>query len=293
MRCSRRSCAGHARRARARALARRDHHGRGLRTGRARTRSWRATYLPNNHELFSLLAWATTTVAGESEIALRVWSVVPFLAGVALVTAWLHVRVGALSGVLFLFLATGSPLLLDITPTARGYGLAFLAMSIVVVAALEADRSGRSCLDRRTRRGRSRRHVDAAELRDRVLRDRGGAAVRPELRGESSSGSAAAALALVAWYAPHLGSVFANSGRATASRSTWPVSSPHRSTTSCCRRCSGTTASSPPTASGLGPGRRAGDRRDGVEPTARSQTVRRPFSLRACSRRCSRSGTCI
>ena len=84
-----------------------------------------------NHELFTLLGWATSSVVGESELALRLWSVVPFVAGVALVTVWLHRRFGALSGLLFLFLATVSPLLLDITRQARGYGLAFLAMSVV------------------------------------------------------------------------------------------------------------------------------------------------------------------
>ena len=99
------------------------------------------SYELNNHELFSLLAWATSEVVGESEAALRLWSVLPFLAGVALVTAWLHRRVAHLAGVFFLFLCTGSPLLLDITPQARGYGLAFCAMSVVVVAALESDRS--------------------------------------------------------------------------------------------------------------------------------------------------------
>ena len=49
---------------------------------------------------------------------------------------------GALSGT-FLLLATASPLLLDISRMARGYGLAFLAMSVLVVAALEAESTGR------------------------------------------------------------------------------------------------------------------------------------------------------
>jgi hypothetical protein len=101
-------------------------------------------YIPNNHELFSILGWATSSLVGESEIALRLWSVLPFLAGVALVTAWLHVRVTPLSGVLFLFLATVSPLLLDLSRQARGYGLAFFAMSVLVVAALETGRTGRT-----------------------------------------------------------------------------------------------------------------------------------------------------
>ena len=95
-----------------------------------------------NHQLMVLLSWVATTVAGESEIALRLLSAVPFIAGAALVTAWLHGRVGPLSGMLFLFLATVSPLLLDITRQARGYGLAFLAMSVLVIAALEASRTG-------------------------------------------------------------------------------------------------------------------------------------------------------
>ena len=99
-----------------------------------------------NHELMALLSWDVSSVVGESEVGLRLLSVMPFLAGVVLVTAWLHVRLGALSGVLFLFLATVSPLLLDITRQARGYGLAFLAMSVVVVAALEALQTGRAWL---------------------------------------------------------------------------------------------------------------------------------------------------
>ena len=95
-----------------------------------------------SHELMAIVAWATSSIAGESETAFRLWSVVPFVAGVTVVTAWLHSRVDALTGLLFLFLATVSPLLLDITRQARGYGLAFLAMSILVVAALEAVRDG-------------------------------------------------------------------------------------------------------------------------------------------------------
>jgi hypothetical protein len=97
-----------------------------------------------SHELYSLLAWCASTVFGESEVVLRLLSSVPFVVGVVLVTAWLHARLSPLSGLLYLFFATVSPLLLDITRQARGYGLAFLAMSVVVVAALEANRTGRA-----------------------------------------------------------------------------------------------------------------------------------------------------
>ncbi|HXF97661.1 MAG TPA: hypothetical protein VNJ46_03495 [Gaiellaceae bacterium] len=100
-------------------------------------------YIPNNHQLFSLLAWATTALAGESEALLRLWSVLPFLLGVVLVTGWLHRRVGPLSGLAFLYLVALSPLLLDISRQARGYGLAVLAMSCLVVVALELERGER------------------------------------------------------------------------------------------------------------------------------------------------------
>ena len=97
-----------------------------------------------SHEFFSLLAWAATSLIGDSETVVRLCSAVPFIIGVVLVTAWLHIRVGAPSGVLFMFLAAGSPLLLDVTRQARGYGLGFLAMSVLLVTALEADRSIRT-----------------------------------------------------------------------------------------------------------------------------------------------------
>ena len=96
-------------------------------------------YIPNNHELFSLLGWLTHEAGARSEMALRLWSVLPFILGVAVVTLWLHRRIGALEGLVFLFLATASPLLLDISRMARGYGLVFLAMSVLVVSALEAE----------------------------------------------------------------------------------------------------------------------------------------------------------
>ena len=97
-----------------------------------------------SHELYGVLDWATASVVGESVVAFRLWSAVPFVLGVALVTTWLHRRHDPLAGLLFLFLATVSPLLLDISRQARGYGLAFLAMAVVIVAALEAQRAGRT-----------------------------------------------------------------------------------------------------------------------------------------------------
>ena len=62
-----------------------------------------------NHQLFSVLAWATISVGGESEYLTRLWSVVPFVVGAVVVTGWLHVRVGAPSGILFLFMRRARP----------------------------------------------------------------------------------------------------------------------------------------------------------------------------------------
>ena len=160
-----------------------------------------------SHELYGILAWLTSSTVGESEVALRLLSVVPFLAGVALVTVWLHRRSGAVAGVLFLLLATVSPLLLDITRQARGYGLAFLAMSVLVVAALEAERSGRTwaivalcaagLVGTATlpQFGIAFLATGAVLLTEQVLRRR------------IAFGLAVTTVLLVAWYAPHLGQV--------------------------------------------------------------------------------------
>ena len=160
-----------------------------------------------SHELFGVLAWATTSVFGESEFGIRLWSAVPFVLGVAIVTVWLHRRLGFLSGVLFLFLATLSPLLLDITRQARGYGLAFLAMSVVIVAALEANRAGRTwsvvafCV--------------AGVLGTWTLPQLGIAFLATgvvlltdrDLRRRAALGLGASIVAIGAWFAPHLGEV--------------------------------------------------------------------------------------
>lgn len=95
-----------------------------------------------SHELVGILVWATTSIFGESEITLRLRSVISFLAGVLVVTAWLHRRLGAAAGMTFLFLATCSPLVLDTSRQARGYGLAFLAMAVMLLGAIEAHRTG-------------------------------------------------------------------------------------------------------------------------------------------------------
>jgi hypothetical protein len=162
-----------------------------------------------SHEFYGVLAWAVTGLVGESEEALRLLSVGPFLAGVAIVAWWLHRRVDPLSGLLYVFLATVSPLLLDISRQARGYGIAFFAMSIVIVAALEAKGTRRNvaigamCLAgvlgtwTLPQLGIAFFGTVLVLLSDRDLR-------KPTLVGLAVSG-----LAVIAWYAPHVGQVHA------------------------------------------------------------------------------------
>ena len=160
-----------------------------------------------SHELMALLAWATSSLVGESEIAFRLLSAVPFVIGVVIVVAWLHARVDPISGVLFLFLATVSPVLLDITRQARGYGLAFLAMSVLVVAALEASRTKRTwavvvaCAAGVVGTWTLPQLGIAFVATGAVL-----LAVR-ELRRRTLVGLCVSVGAIIAWYAPHLGEV--------------------------------------------------------------------------------------
>jgi hypothetical protein len=160
-------------------------------------------YVPNNHELFNLLGWATSSLVGESEITLRLLSVLPFLIGVGVVTAWLHVRIEPLSAVLFLFLATVSPLMLDISRMARGYGLAFLAMSVLIVAALEMERSGSALalgafLAAGVAGSWTLPHFSIAFVATGIV-----LLLRQDVRARLAVGMALSIVAIVAWYGPH------------------------------------------------------------------------------------------
>lgn len=181
-----------------------------------------------SHELYGVLTWTTWQVVPDSEIALRLWSAVPFVVGVVAVTLWLHTRLAPLVGLLYLFLATVSPLLLDITRQARGYGLAYFAMSVVIVAALEARRTGRA-------------HwlvaMYAAGVVGTWTLPQFGIAflavslvllIERDLRRPAVVGFVASVVAVFAWYAPHLRQVQESSQIESGFRidTTWLLTAP-------------------------------------------------------------------
>jgi hypothetical protein len=185
-------------------------------------------YIPNNHELFSILGWLTFSLGGESEVAIRLWSVLPFLVGVAITTAWLHRRSGPLSGIAFLFLATASPLLIDISRMARGYGLAFLAMCVLMIGALEAVRTGSWWAVAAVGVGGLVGSLTLPHIALAYVATCAVLLAKRELRARVGIAMAVTLSLLVAWYAPHLDDIptssLAEYGQRIDSR--WLVTAP-------------------------------------------------------------------
>jgi len=100
--------------------------------------------LKASHVLFQFLAWITAGAIGETAAAYRLWSVAPGIAAVAIGTWWAWRRIGALQGTAFATLAVAAPLQLEVTTQARGYGLALLAATLMLVAADHLTRHPRS-----------------------------------------------------------------------------------------------------------------------------------------------------
>jgi hypothetical protein len=96
-----------------------------------------ARYVPNNHMLFNLVASVSRRIIGPDEVALRLPSVLPALAGVCLGAWWAWRRYGRVAGVLSVALIGLSSTHLELARQARGYGLCFLATTGVVVFADE------------------------------------------------------------------------------------------------------------------------------------------------------------
>ena len=133
-----------------------------------------------------------------------------------------------LAAILFLSFATLSPLLLDITRLARGYGLAFLAMSVMMVAALEAERNGHTTalvmfwvagvLGTWT----LPHFAVAFFVTGAVL------LLRPDLRSRCLAGGVLSLAAVAVWYAPHVDDIVNSSSQeyGTPIRSQWLISAP-------------------------------------------------------------------
>lgn len=100
-------------------------------------------FRPNNHPLYSLLGVGIAGLFGNSEVPLRLGSVIPATIGTGLVTWWIWTRFNRSIAVIFVFLATVSPLHFEEFTQARGWGLAALAAGIVLVVSLEIQRGGR------------------------------------------------------------------------------------------------------------------------------------------------------
>jgi hypothetical protein len=100
-------------------------------------------YIPNNHVLFSLLSWATTNLLDDySESAYRLWSTLPAIAAVGASAAWLWRRLGPWTAVGFVVLVLTSELHLELARQARGYGLTFLAMALLLITGDRSIREG-------------------------------------------------------------------------------------------------------------------------------------------------------
>ena len=99
-------------------------------------------FLPNNHVFFSLIEWATTRILGTSDRVLRLWSVVPALAAIALIVQWCRRELGLVCGLVAGSLLVMSPLHFTLSVQARGYGIGFLASALLIITGVRVTRSG-------------------------------------------------------------------------------------------------------------------------------------------------------
>jgi len=91
----------------------------------------------DDHVLFNLVAWVLSVVPGDDEIGYRLGAVLPSMAGLLVLAIGLRRRLGAVTAAVATILLVASPVHIDLSKQARGYGLAFLAMSLLVVAAID------------------------------------------------------------------------------------------------------------------------------------------------------------
>jgi hypothetical protein len=102
---------------------------------------WDSGFNTNNHVAYNFLSWLTASLLGESEPIYRFWSVVPAIVAIGVVAWWTWRRLGRVAAVAFATIAVASPIHLEYATQARGYGLALLAASLLLVAADRLTRS--------------------------------------------------------------------------------------------------------------------------------------------------------
>jgi hypothetical protein len=100
-------------------------------------------YEPNNHVLYSFLSWGTVTSLGKYEPIYRFWSVAPGLVAIGVLTWWSWRRFEPAVAAVVVALAAFSPMHLVLTPQARGYGLALLASSGLLIVAVRLSERGK------------------------------------------------------------------------------------------------------------------------------------------------------
>ena len=180
-------------------------------------------YGTNDHMLFNLLAWLTVWLPNSPDALYRVWGELPFLVGVVTVAWWLRVRAGDVAAFVFAFLATTSPMLLELTSEARGYALSFLAAAGLVVGGYELARSPQ-------RRGPATVFCAAGvagtwTVPDFILPFVGAAGAlllcAPTQRRQLTVRLGVSAAAIAAWYAPTLGQLLGSTGQEAGDRLPW------------------------------------------------------------------------
>jgi hypothetical protein len=101
------------------------------------------SYRQNNHPLFSLIGSLLLGVFGKSEVLLRLGSVVPAFIAAIMIGYWVWTRYGRVAGAAFALFITLSPMHFEEFRQARGWGLAVLGTTIVLVSSLEMHRCDR------------------------------------------------------------------------------------------------------------------------------------------------------
>lgn len=178
-------------------------------------------YNPNNHVLFELLAWVTTRLFGETEVVYRLWAVLPALAATAWLTWWICRRVGYLPGATLLLLIALSPLLLDVSREARGYGLAMLATTGLITqgdAAL-TDPEGRAIWRFAVFGGMGVLTLPVFVLPYTLAAL--GLLLEPRLRARLLIGLVASGLVALAWFSPMLGEIVEDSSQQFGVKVPW------------------------------------------------------------------------